>query len=64
LFVNAELPPSPTQHPDRAAERFAILRELADIEMEIARALQGAVRERAEAVEDAGVYGDLGSGPT
>jgi hypothetical protein len=37
--------------PDRAAERFAMLRELADIGMEIARALQGEVRARAEAVE-------------
>jgi hypothetical protein len=37
--------------PDRAAERFAMLRELADIGMEMARALQSEVR--AQAVEDA-----------
>jgi ElaB/YqjD/DUF883 family membrane-anchored ribosome-binding protein len=41
------------QSPDRAAERFAMLRELADIGMEMARALQSEVRARAEAVEEA-----------
>jgi hypothetical protein len=49
------LDPSPDRleadTPDRAAERFAMLRELADIGMEMARALQGEVRARAEAVE-------------
>jgi len=39
--------------PDRAAERFAMLRERADFGMEMARALQGEVRARAEAAEDA-----------
>jgi hypothetical protein len=67
LFLYAAPPPSATQDPDpnpdgaeifaqspdRAAERFAMLRELADIGMEIARALQSEVRARAEtAVED------------
>jgi hypothetical protein len=65
LFLNAASPPSVTQDPvpnqdgvetlapslDRAAERFAMLRELADIGMEMARALQSEVRARAEAVE-------------
>jgi hypothetical protein len=60
LFLN--ISPTPTSStpldrleadvPDRAAERFAMLRELADIGMEMARALQGEVRARAEVVED------------
>jgi hypothetical protein len=56
LFLNATPTLSATQPvdppPDRAAERFAILRELVDIGMEIARAVQGEIRARAEAVED------------
>jgi hypothetical protein len=56
LFLNTAPTPSATQHPDpapdRAAERFAILRELVDIGMEIARAVQGEIRARAEVVED------------
>jgi hypothetical protein len=58
LFLTVALT-SPATQPldppqDRAAERFAMLRELADIGMEMARALQGEVRARAEAVEDPG----------
>jgi hypothetical protein len=56
LFLNATPKLSATQPvdppPDRAAERFAILGELVDIGMEIARAVQGEIRARAEVVED------------
>jgi hypothetical protein len=51
LFLNTAPIPSDPQPPDRAAERFAMLRELADIGMEMARALQGEVRARAEAID-------------
>jgi hypothetical protein len=47
--LSATQPLDPPQ--DRAAERFAMLRELADIGMEMARALQGEVRARAEAID-------------
>jgi hypothetical protein len=56
LFLNATPTLSATQPvdppQDRAAERFAILRELVDIGMEIARAVQGEIRARAEVVEN------------
>jgi hypothetical protein len=53
LFLLASPISSDPQPPDRAAERFAMLRELADIGMEIARALQNEVRARAEPLEAA-----------